>query len=194
VPGAYDAIGSFTGFGGVKIPGALMRAIVESNSLSATLTRYSVPGWGDGELWMADEVVLAHDFIFAREAMSAGDTRANPPEGAGGASADPLIALPHMKRRALSRGRNQRTQRRHHLGLERERLGKDRMQPRKFRPERVAPVGAALHEARVRLDRSVRKPSCTGRVSSGRRCERIGGYGRRASTSRRPLALEGVVL
>jgi methylated-DNA-[protein]-cysteine S-methyltransferase len=85
-----------TGFGGVKIPGALMGAIVDSNSLSATLTRYSVPGWGTGELWMAGEVVLAHDFIFAGQAMSAGgagDTRANPPKGAGGAGADRLIAL-----------------------------------------------------------------------------------------------------
>ena len=44
-----------------------------------------MPGWGAGELWMADEVVLAHDFIFAREAMSAGgagDTRANSLMGA----------------------------------------------------------------------------------------------------------------
>jgi methylated-DNA-[protein]-cysteine S-methyltransferase len=62
-----------------------MEAIVESNSLSATLTRYSVPGWGAGELWMAGEVVLAHDFVFVRDVMSVGsggDTRAHPPKGA----------------------------------------------------------------------------------------------------------------
>jgi methylated-DNA-[protein]-cysteine S-methyltransferase len=44
-----------------------------------------VPGWGAGELWMAGEVVLAHDFVFVREVMSAGrggDTRADPPKGA----------------------------------------------------------------------------------------------------------------
>ena len=27
-------------------------------------TRYAVPGWGFGELWRRDEVVLAHDFHF----------------------------------------------------------------------------------------------------------------------------------
>ena len=27
-------------------------------------TRYSVPGWGSGELWRRDGVVLAHDFHF----------------------------------------------------------------------------------------------------------------------------------
>jgi O-6-methylguanine DNA methyltransferase len=61
-------IGSLTGLGGVKIPGALMGAIVESKSLRATLTRYSVPGWGDGELWMLGDVVLAHDFRFGAAA------------------------------------------------------------------------------------------------------------------------------
>src|SRR4249919_3456937 len=73
-----------------------MGAIVESNSLSATLTCYSVPGWGAGELWMAGAVVLAHDFIFAREVISAGDagdTPENPPKGARRAGADRLIAL-----------------------------------------------------------------------------------------------------
>jgi methylated-DNA-[protein]-cysteine S-methyltransferase len=30
----------------------------------AELTRYSVPGWGAGELWARDGVVLAHDFAF----------------------------------------------------------------------------------------------------------------------------------
>jgi methylated-DNA-[protein]-cysteine S-methyltransferase len=28
-------------------------------------TRYTVPGWGAGELWLDDAVVLAHDFRFA---------------------------------------------------------------------------------------------------------------------------------
>jgi methylated-DNA-[protein]-cysteine S-methyltransferase len=41
-----------------------MGAIVESNAVRATLTRYSVPGWGDGELWMRGRVVVAHDFSF----------------------------------------------------------------------------------------------------------------------------------
>ena len=29
-------------------------------------TRYAVPGWGFGELWRRDGVVLAHDFHFER--------------------------------------------------------------------------------------------------------------------------------
>jgi O-6-methylguanine DNA methyltransferase len=30
----------------------------------ADLTRYAVPGWGEGQLWSSDGVVLAHDFHF----------------------------------------------------------------------------------------------------------------------------------
>ena len=30
----------------------------------ADFTRYTVPGWGVGELWTRDGVVLAHDFFF----------------------------------------------------------------------------------------------------------------------------------
>jgi len=78
-------IGSLTGGGGVKIPGALMGAIVESKALSATRTRYSVPGWGVGELWISGRVVLAHDFDFVD--IASGDAprglRAHPPMGAG---------------------------------------------------------------------------------------------------------------
>lgn len=39
-------------------------------------TRYSVPGWGDGELWMHDGVVLAHDFSYAdsRETDGGGES------------------------------------------------------------------------------------------------------------------------
>ena len=68
MPGAYDLIGSLTGLGGVKIPGALIGAIVESITLRASLTRYSVPGWGVGELWTLGGVVLAHDFKFGAAA------------------------------------------------------------------------------------------------------------------------------
>lgn len=88
MPGAYDLIGSLTGVGGVKIPGALMGAIVESNLVRATLTRYSVPGWGDGELWAAGHVVLAHDFAYFDEpgtpdvVRGRSDLSARPLEGA----------------------------------------------------------------------------------------------------------------
>ncbi|MGH3136246.1 MAG: methylated-DNA--[protein]-cysteine S-methyltransferase [Gaiellaceae bacterium] len=53
--------------------------------MSATRTRYSVPGWGVGELWMSGRVVLAHDFDFVD--MASGDDtlrslRADSPMGA----------------------------------------------------------------------------------------------------------------
>jgi methylated-DNA-[protein]-cysteine S-methyltransferase len=32
--------------------------------VTAQLTRYAVPLWGEGELWMEGAVVLAHDFAF----------------------------------------------------------------------------------------------------------------------------------
>jgi O-6-methylguanine DNA methyltransferase len=56
----------------------------------ATFTQYSVPGWGVGELWTDDEVVLAHDFAFAKDAEAAktaaagmrAGSDARPPKGA----------------------------------------------------------------------------------------------------------------
>jgi methylated-DNA-[protein]-cysteine S-methyltransferase len=47
-----------------------MGAIVESARVRVVQTRYEVPGWGAGELWIADGVVLAHelDFGFAADA------------------------------------------------------------------------------------------------------------------------------
>jgi methylated-DNA-[protein]-cysteine S-methyltransferase len=47
--------------------------------------RYSVPGWGMGELWTVDDVVLAHDFDFHEAGVSvdvADSSRAHLPEGA----------------------------------------------------------------------------------------------------------------
>jgi methylated-DNA-[protein]-cysteine S-methyltransferase len=41
-----------------------MPSIVKSDGVRAELTRYAVDGWGDGELWTAGSVVLAHDFHF----------------------------------------------------------------------------------------------------------------------------------
>lgn len=61
-------MGSLTGRGGVKIPGALMRAIVESDGVRVERTRYAVPGWGVGELWTSGRLVLAHDFDFGAPA------------------------------------------------------------------------------------------------------------------------------
>jgi len=37
-------------------------------------TQYAVPGWGVGEIWRSDEVVLAHDFHFGRVSDTASDT------------------------------------------------------------------------------------------------------------------------
>jgi len=57
-----------TGFGGVKIPGALMGAIVESAGVRVERTTYAVPGWGVGELWIECGVVVAHEFEFDAQA------------------------------------------------------------------------------------------------------------------------------
>lgn len=45
--------------------------------MRAELTRYEVPGWGVGELWTHDGVVLAHDFDF-RAGVRAAETTAPP--------------------------------------------------------------------------------------------------------------------
>ncbi len=37
-------------------------------------TRYAVPGWGFGELWRRDDVVLAHDFHFEQVSDTVSDT------------------------------------------------------------------------------------------------------------------------
>ena len=37
-------------------------------------TRYAVPGWGFGELWRRDDVVLAHDFHFGPVSDTVSDT------------------------------------------------------------------------------------------------------------------------
>jgi O-6-methylguanine DNA methyltransferase len=41
-----------------------MGAIVESTGVSVARTEYGVDGWGVGELWTSDGVVVAHDFGF----------------------------------------------------------------------------------------------------------------------------------
>ena len=49
--------------------------------MRAGLTRYEVPGWGVGELWMQGDVVVAHDFSFG----------ALPDGAVGGGKAAPLV-------------------------------------------------------------------------------------------------------
>jgi methylated-DNA-[protein]-cysteine S-methyltransferase len=67
VPGAYDFTGSFTGAGGRKIPWLLTASIVSSNRVQAEYTRYVIPGWGMGEIWALEGVVLASEFEYGRE-------------------------------------------------------------------------------------------------------------------------------
>jgi len=74
--------------------------------LSATRLRYSVPGWGVGELWMIGEVVLAHDFDFDAHdgaAESSGDVvgglDARHPKGAKGAASPPTGTLARRQSR-----------------------------------------------------------------------------------------------
>lgn len=42
--------------------------------MPAELTQYAVPGWGDGELWMEGDAVLAHDFAFGKSGRAPGPT------------------------------------------------------------------------------------------------------------------------
>jgi O-6-methylguanine DNA methyltransferase len=46
----------------------------------AELTRYAVPGWGVGELWTADGLVLAHEFFFGTLPDDESDATARPHE------------------------------------------------------------------------------------------------------------------
>ena len=40
-------------------------------------TRYAVPGWGSGEIWRRDGIVLAHDFHFGQASATVSDTGAD---------------------------------------------------------------------------------------------------------------------
>src|SRR5579884_3839773 len=75
-PGAYDLTGSLYGFGTRKVPWLLMRASVDGRSVPAAgrsaagrrygsrvarRVDYEVAGWGVGELWLEDEVVVWHE-------------------------------------------------------------------------------------------------------------------------------------
>lgn len=51
-------------------------------------TRYAVPGWGMGDLWMRGDVVLAHEFAY----VSAPD--ASPPKGAQAPPTGTLAGIP----------------------------------------------------------------------------------------------------
>jgi O-6-methylguanine DNA methyltransferase len=51
----------------------------------AKWTQYSVPGWGVGELWTGDGLLLAHEFRFGADAgVGVNRPRAGPPKGAHG--------------------------------------------------------------------------------------------------------------
>jgi methylated-DNA-[protein]-cysteine S-methyltransferase len=65
-----------------------MPAILELTEVRAELTSYEIPGWGAGELWMRDGVVLAHDFDF-----SARSADAPPAEGSAARLIDRLRAF-----------------------------------------------------------------------------------------------------
>jgi methylated-DNA-[protein]-cysteine S-methyltransferase len=66
-----------------------MRSIVKSDAVHAELTRYSVAGWGEGELWTGADVVLAHDFRFSGSEAEGGDVE----NGANGFSKDLVARL-----------------------------------------------------------------------------------------------------
>ena len=71
--------------------------------MRAEHTRYEVSGWGSGDLWTADGMVLAHELEFERDAGAAFPEEAGvgalsafvlprPPEGAHGPPARTLPA------------------------------------------------------------------------------------------------------
>ena len=96
-----------------------------TNPVRARLTRYSVPGWGAGELWTFRDVVLAHDFRFlahgetggAADSLSAQSPAdalsAHPPKGASrpptstvdansSRRGDDFVSSPHRRDRSLA--------------------------------------------------------------------------------------------
>jgi O-6-methylguanine DNA methyltransferase len=67
----------------------------------ARFTQYAVPGWGVGELWTGDDLVLAHEFRFGAHVENATNDaraglRADPPKGAHG---PPTGTLPRTSKR-----------------------------------------------------------------------------------------------
>jgi methylated-DNA-[protein]-cysteine S-methyltransferase len=49
-----------------------MWAIVESDEVRVVRTPYVVPGWGVGELWTSERLVLAHDFDYGAQPTELG--------------------------------------------------------------------------------------------------------------------------
>jgi len=45
-------------------PDSLLPPRSTVSTVTLVETRYAVPGWGDGEIWLEDGVLLAHDFHF----------------------------------------------------------------------------------------------------------------------------------
>ena len=64
-------------------------------------TRYEVPGWGTGELWMRSAVVLAHELRFASPPSSPGPPIPQgppiPPKGAHGPPTGTLAGIPSRR-------------------------------------------------------------------------------------------------
>jgi len=60
--------------------------------------RYTVPGWGVGDLWTADGVVLAHDFDFSSDFRRDSGVSVLPADTSGGVRTRPSAA-PHGRKR-----------------------------------------------------------------------------------------------
>jgi methylated-DNA-[protein]-cysteine S-methyltransferase len=82
--------GSFTAGGGLKTPGTLTGPIVESGSVAVSRHSYVLDGWGVGELWVDEDVVLAHDVWWATGAT----TEPLPPRGGAGAPTGTIAENP----------------------------------------------------------------------------------------------------
>jgi len=151
-------------------------------------SRYTVPGWGDGELWRRDGVVLAHDFRFRQVSGTVSDT-----------GDDELIP----RFRAFLRGED--------VSFSDVALGLDWATPLQralIETLRAVPRGEVVSYGELAaLAGRPRAPRAAGAVCSGNRfsfivpCHRvvasqgIGGYGSAGvEVKRRLLALEAVAL
>src|SRR5215210_7905520 len=71
-PGAYSRAGSLTAVGGRKIP----EALTDRHSISVQVQPYEVPGWGVGELWLDDSMLVYHELPRAAPPPAAGTQQA----------------------------------------------------------------------------------------------------------------------
>jgi methylated-DNA-[protein]-cysteine S-methyltransferase len=84
--------GSFHAGGGRKNPAVLMAPDCRVGPVGVTRDRYVVDGWGVGEVWAEDDVLLAHDLSFSTATAAASADLGRSPHGA---RAEPTTPSPN---------------------------------------------------------------------------------------------------